>query len=94
MVVPPEGVVRDVVRDRTLLERLCEASQKISGYLSETTKTYVAHILGLIKSFWPNGNLSPLAEGMAADCSDEKFAEYLDEVGPVAQKIVENLEQD
>jgi hypothetical protein len=30
---------------------------------------------------------------MAADCSDEKFAEYLKEVGPVAQKIVENLEQ-
>jgi hypothetical protein len=59
----------------------------------ETTKTYVAHILGLVKSFWPKGNLSPLADGMAADCSDEKFAEYLKEVGPVAQKIVENLEQ-
>jgi hypothetical protein len=31
---------------------------------------------------------------MAADCSKEKFAEYLEEVGPVAQNIVENLDQD
>jgi hypothetical protein len=29
-----------------------------------------------------------------ADCSDEKFAEYLEEVSLVAQQIVENLEQD
>lgn len=49
-----------------------------------TTKTYVAHILGLVKSFWPTSNLSPLADGMAADCSKEKFAEYVEEVGPVA----------
>jgi hypothetical protein len=31
---------------------------------------------------------------MATNCSDEKFVEYLEEVGPVAQRIVENLERD
>jgi hypothetical protein len=31
---------------------------------------------------------------MAVDCSDQKFAEYLKEVGHVVQKLVENLEQD
>jgi hypothetical protein len=71
---------------RTLLECLREVPQKISGYHSQTTKTYVAHVLGLVKSFWPKVNLSPLVDGMAADCSDEKFAYYLEEVGPVAQK--------
>jgi hypothetical protein len=25
--------------------------KKIAGYISETTKTYVAHVLGLVKSF-------------------------------------------
>jgi hypothetical protein len=33
--------------------------------------------------------VEPLADGMAADCSEEKFAEYLQEVEPVAYKIVE-----
>jgi hypothetical protein len=47
MVDPPE---EGVINERTLLERLHEAPQKISGYISETTKTYVARILGLIKS--------------------------------------------
>jgi phage gp36-like protein len=61
MVDPPE---EGVVDNMTLLECLREAPQKISCYLSETTKTYVAHVLGLIKSFWPKGNLSPLADGM------------------------------
>jgi hypothetical protein len=40
-----------VINERTLLERLREAPQKISGYSSKTTKTYVAHILGLVKSY-------------------------------------------
>jgi NADH:ubiquinone oxidoreductase subunit E len=39
------------IDNRTLLEYLHEAPQKIAGYISETTKTYVAHVLGLIKSF-------------------------------------------
>jgi hypothetical protein len=48
MVDPSEEVV---VGNRTLLERLHEAPQKIVGYVSKTTKTYVAYVLGLVKSF-------------------------------------------
>jgi hypothetical protein len=48
MVDPLEG---GVVGERTLLERLHEAPQKISEYISETTRTYVAHILRLVKSY-------------------------------------------
>jgi hypothetical protein len=72
-----DPIEEGVVDDRTLLERLREAPQNSSGYISETTKTYVAHVLGLFKSFWPNANLIPLADGMATDCSEEKFAEYI-----------------
>jgi hypothetical protein len=47
---------------KTLLEHLREAPQKIPWYISETTKTDVAHVLGLGKSYWPKSNLSPLAD--------------------------------
>jgi NADH:ubiquinone oxidoreductase subunit E len=50
MVDPPE---ERVIYERTLLEWLPKALQNIFGYISETTKTYVAHILGLVKSYWP-----------------------------------------
>jgi hypothetical protein len=45
---PEEGI--DI--SKTLLQHLREAPQKITGYISETTKTYVAHVLGLVKSYW------------------------------------------
>jgi hypothetical protein len=83
-----------VVDNRTLLKRLHEAPQKIVGYISETTTTYVAHMLGLVKSFWPKANVEPLADGMATDYSEERFKGYLKEVEPVAHRIVESLVED
>jgi hypothetical protein len=68
--------------------------QEIAGYVSETTKTYVAHVLGLVESLWPKANVEPLAAGMAEDCSEEQFKDYLKEVEPVAHRIVESLEKD
>ena len=65
-----------------------------TGYVSEATKTYVAHVLGLFKSFWPKPDLDRLSAGMAADCTKEKLEEYLVQVEPIAQKIIENLVQE
>jgi hypothetical protein len=91
MVDPQE---EGVVSSRTLLEHLHEAPLKITGYISETTRSYVAHILGLVNSYWPRANLSPLADGVAADCSEEKFSEFVEEAKPMAQKLVDSLEQE
>jgi len=35
----------------------------------------------------------PLTDGMSVECNEEKFQEYLEELKSVAQKIVENLDQ-
>jgi len=57
------------------------------------TKQYVGHVLGLVKSYWPTVNLTPLGEGMATECTDEKFTEYVEEVKQSIEKVVESLEQ-
>lgn len=85
IVEPPE---EGAIDNRTLLEHLRGAPQRISSYLLEITKSYVTHVLGLVKSFWPKCNLSVLIDSMAVDCSDQQFAEYLEEAGIVAQKII------
>jgi len=91
MVDPSDG---DASAGRQLLDRLREAPQKIAGYISEVTKSYLTHGLGLVKSFWPKARLEVLAGGVAADYPLDKFEEYLEEVKPTAAKIVESLEQE
>ena len=94
LVVDMVDLVEDgAAGERSLVERLCEASQKTAGYLSETSKQYMAHILGLVKSYWPGANLTPLGDGLAAGCSDEQFAQYVEEVKSIADKVIDNLEQ-
>jgi hypothetical protein len=74
-------VVIDMVEDegageKSLLERLCEAPQRLSSFFSDTSREYLAHALGLVKSFLPSANLSPIGDGVAVGCSEEKFFEY------------------
>ena len=51
--------------DKTLVEHLREAPQKITSFLSDTSKQYLAHALGLVKSFWPAANLALIGDGLA-----------------------------
>jgi hypothetical protein len=90
MVDPREDSAED---EPPLLDRLRGAPQKILNFVTEAATTYVGHALVLVKSFWPKARLEVLAGGTAADCTDENFREYLLEVRPVAEKIVENMVQ-
>ena len=81
-----------IINLKTLLELLWEVAAQISGYISGTTKAFVKHVLGLFKSFYPSADVKPLAESMAGDCSEKKILEVLDQVEPVAYKIVDGLD--
>ena len=77
---------------RSLVVRLEEAPKKILDYLSSATKFYVAHLLGLVKSYWPHATLAPLASGIAIDCLEEDFLQYRIEAEPLAEEIIKSLE--
>ena len=90
-------VVVDMVEDegageKSLLERLRETPQRLSSFFSETSREYLAHALGLVKSFLPSTNLSLIGDGVAVGCSEEKFSEFVTEMKPVADKIISGLE--
>ena len=57
-----------------------------------TARQYVSHVLGLVKSYWPQSILDPLGEGMNPDYEERQFEEYLLEVSPIADRIVSGLE--
>ena len=90
-------VVVDMVEDegageKSLLERLREASQRISSFFSDISRDYLAHSLGLVKSFLPSANLPHIGDGVAIGCSEEKFSEYVAEMKPIADKVISGLE--
>ena len=90
-------VVVEMVEDeedagKSLLERLREAPQRLSSFFSDTSRDYLAHALGLVKSFLPSANLSPIGDGVAVGCSEEQFSEYVAEMKPITDKVISGLE--
>jgi len=75
----------------TLAGRLRMVPESFERYVSTTTRQYVGHVLGLLRSYWPRTLLDALGQGAKADCTDDQFNQYLQETSAVADKIVETL---
>jgi hypothetical protein len=80
--------------ERTLLERLLRAPQKVVKFLTEAPIACVSHALAFVKSFWPEAQLEMFAQGVAVECTEDQFNKYLQEAQPVAEQIVKNVLQD
>jgi hypothetical protein len=91
MVDPPE---EGEAGERPLLERLLEAPQKVVKFLTEALVACASHMLAFVKSFWPEAQLEMFAQGVAAECTEDEFNEYLREAQPVAEQIVKGVLQD
>ena len=80
------------VEPRSLLERLRDAPQKLMGcvFKPEVVVPVAVYVLGLVKSFYPDTELEPLAVGIAEDCKEERFDEYM-QMMEIAKPIAELL---
>ena len=56
--------------------------------VAEDTAQYT---LGLMKSYYPEVELEPVGDGMAPDTSDLAWSDYLTDAGPIAERVVANL---
>ena len=77
---------------KSLLERLREAPHQLSSFFSDTSMEYLAHALGLVKSFPPSANLALIGDAVAVGYSEEKFSKYVTEMKPIAYKVISGLE--
>ena len=75
----------------TLAGKLRKVPECFERYVSTTTRQYMGHVLGLVKSYWPSTRLDALGKGAKADCTEEQFSQYLEETSVVANQIVESL---
>ena len=83
--------VRDGDEPLTLAGRLRKVPGAFERFVSTITHQYVGHMLGLVKSYWPTTRLDALGQGARADCSEDKFRQYLAETSRVADQIMESL---
>ena len=44
-----------------------------------------------MKSFYSKAKLELVADGVAADCSKERFEELMEEMAPIAERVVEKI---
>jgi hypothetical protein len=77
--------------NNSLVERLEEAPKKFFDVMTATSKNYLTHMIGVVKSYWPQHNLAPIAKGIAPDCSDKKFQDYCEESEVIDEEILKNL---
>ena len=75
----------------TLAGKLRKVPGSFERYVSTTTRQYVGHVLGLVKSYWQQIPLDALGKGAKSDCTDEQFNLYLQETSVVGDQIVEAL---
>ena len=76
---------------KSLVERLEEAPKKFFDVMTATSKNYMTHMIGVVKSYLPQYNLAPIAKGIALDCSDEKFQGCCKESEVITEEILKNL---
>ena len=87
------GMVEDEeAGEKSLLERLHEAPQRLSSFFSDTSRDYLAQALGLVKPFLTSVNLSFIGDGVAVGCSKERFSEYVTKMKPIGDKVISGLE--
>ena len=76
---------------KSLVERSEVAPKKFFDVMTATSKNYLTRMIGVVKSYWSQHNLAPIAKGIDADCSEEKFQSYCKESEVSAEEILKNL---
>jgi hypothetical protein len=74
-----------------LVERLKEASSRLATYVKHLVKSIPNQVLAFMKSYFPKAPVDVVVGGLAANCSDQQYAELLEQMAPIAEQVTEKL---
>jgi septal ring factor EnvC (AmiA/AmiB activator) len=74
-----------------LVDRLREAPGRLATYVKHLAKLIPNQILAYMKSYFPKAPVDVVAGGLAANCTDEQYAELLEQMAPTAEQVAEKL---
>jgi hypothetical protein len=65
-----------------LVDRLKEAPSRLVAYVKHLAKSIPNQVLAVMKSYFPKAPVYVVAGGVAANCTDEQYAELVDDENP------------
>jgi hypothetical protein len=74
-----------------LVDRLKEAPGRLATYVKHLAKSIPNQVLAFMKSYFPKAPVDVVAGGLAANCTDEQFAELLEKMAPIAKQVAKKL---
>jgi hypothetical protein len=73
------------------VDRLREAPSRLAAYVKHLAKSIPYQILAYMKSYFPKAPVDVVVGGLAANCTDEQYAELLEQMEPIAEQVAEKL---
>jgi hypothetical protein len=74
-----------------LVDRLGEAPSRLATYVQHLAKSIPNQVLAYTKSYFPKAPVDVVAGGLAANCTDEQYAELLEQMVPIAEQVAGKL---
>jgi hypothetical protein len=74
-----------------LVDRLKEAPSWLAAYVKHLAKSIPNQVLAFMKSYFPKVPVDVVAGGLAANCTDEQYAELLEQMAPIEEQVADKL---
>jgi hypothetical protein len=74
-----------------LVDRVKEAPSRLATYVKHLARSIPNQVLALMKSYFPKAPVEVVAGGVAANCTDEQYAELLEQMAPIVEQVAEKL---
>jgi hypothetical protein len=73
------------------VDQLKEAPSRLATYAKHLAKLILNQVLAFMKSYFPKAPVDVVARGLAANCTDEQYAELLEQMAPIAEQVAEKI---
>jgi hypothetical protein len=73
------------------VDRLWEAPSRLATYVKHLAKSIPNKVLAFMKLYFPKAPVDVVARELAANCTDEQYAELLEQMTPIAEQVAEKL---
>jgi hypothetical protein len=74
-----------------MVDRLREAPSRLATYVKHLAKSIPNQVMAFMKSYFPKAPVDVVAGGLAANYTDEQYAELLEQMAPIARQVAEKL---
>jgi hypothetical protein len=74
-----------------LVDRLSEAPSRLVTYVKHLAKSIPNQVSTYMKSYFPKTLVDVVAGGLASNCTDDQYAELLEQMAPIVEQVAGKL---